>query len=289
MVDWIWRYPLKSAQGESLERVFIGPDGPDGDRAWACVTEDGMVVSAKSPRRWGRMLFVSAAFGDGGEDMFVRVPGGESLRAGTPEADAALSGWLGARVRLTREVPPQPRLHRLWPKEAGMLPEWAGGVTGEDGVAGEEVVSEIGGARPGGRFVDFGAVHFVTTGALDALERAGAALTGAALTGAARAEVAADARRMRPNLVLTLEREPVPGDRIQVGPEVTLRVLVPTPRCAVPAAAQPGLDEAPAVLREIGRHRTEIPGLGRAACFGSYAQVVAAGTVSVGDPAMIAV
>jgi hypothetical protein len=272
MVDWIWRYPLKSAQGESLERVFIGADGPDGDRAWACVTGDGMVVSAKSPRRWGRMLYVAAALGDGGEGMFVRVPGGESLRAGTAEADDALSAWLGARVRLTREVPPQPRLHRLWPKEPGMLPEWAGGAAGED-AAGEEVVSGIGGAAPGGRFVDFGAVHLVTTGALDAVERAGAP---------------ADARRMRPNLVLTLDREPVRGDRIQVGTDVTLRVLIPTPRCAIPAAAQPGLDEAPEVLREIGRHRTEIPGLGRAACFGAYAQVLSAGTVSVGDPATIA-
>ena len=153
-----------------------------------------------------------------------------------------------------------------------MLPEWAGGADGGES-AGEEVVSEIGGAAPGGRFVDFGAVHLVTTGALDALERAGAP---------------ADARRMRPNLVLTLDREPVRGDRIQVGTDVTLRVLVPTPRCAIPAAAQPGLDEAPEVLREIGRHRTEIPGLGRAACFGAYAQVLSAGTVSVGDPAPIA-
>jgi uncharacterized protein len=270
MVDWIWRYPLKSAQGESLTQVFFGSDGPAGDRSWACVSADGVTVSAKNPRRWGRMLYVVATLitTADGEETVVRVPGGEPLRAGTSEADEALSRWLGAAVRLTREVPREPRLHRLWPKEPGMIPEWA-----SNAEAGEEEITEIGGATQGGRFVDFGAVHLVTTGALDALKYEGAP---------------ADVRRLRPNLVLSLDREPVPGDRLQVGRDVTLRVLVPTPRCAIPAAAQPGLKPAPEVLRAIGRRRVDIPGFGRAACFGTYAQVLSAGDVAVGDQANIA-
>ena len=127
MVESIWRYPLKSAQGEALPRVFIGPDGPAGDRAWACLSADGMIVSAKHPRRWGRMLYVLAmlmAPGRGG-GVLICVPGAEPLRAGTAAADDALSAWLGERVRLTAEVPAQARLHRLWPAEPGMIPEWA--------------------------------------------------------------------------------------------------------------------------------------------------------------------
>ena len=270
MVEWIWRYPVKSAQGESVPRVFVGVDGPDGDRLWACVSADGIVVSAKSPRRWGRMLYVAASVvttADGG-NVVIRVPGREPLIAGTGQADEALSAWLGERVRLTREVPPQARLHRLWPQEPGMIPEWAGGAG-----MGEEEVTEIAGAVAGGRFVDFGAVHLVTTSALDALRRAG---------------VPAEVRRLRPNLVLSLDREPAPGDHVRVGQDVTLRILVPTPRCAIPAAAQPGLDRAPEVLRAIARHRVEIPGLGRAACFGTYAQVLSPGTVVVGDQARFA-
>ena len=69
---------------------------------------------------------------------------------------------------------------------------------------------------------------------------------------------------------------------------MTLRVLVPTPRCALPGAAQPGLASAPELLRAIGRRRVNVPGLGRAACLGSYAQVLSTGTVAVGDPARIA-
>jgi uncharacterized protein YcbX len=270
MVESIWRYPLKSAQGESVTRIFFGLDGPDGDRSWACISADGIIVSAKNPRKWGRMLYVIAALVStacGGE-VVVRVPGYEPLRAGTSQADEALSAWLGERVRLTREVPSQARLHRLWPKEPGMVPEWA-----SNAGAGEEEITEIAGATPGGRFVDFGAVHLLTTSALDALKRD---------------STPADARRLRPNLVLSLDREPVPGDHLQVGPDVTMRVLVPTPRCAIPAAAQPGLEPAPEVLRAIGRHRIEIPGLGRAACFGSYAQVLSTGNIAVGDRARIA-
>lgn len=51
MVEWIWRYPVKPAQGESVPRVFADVDGPDCDRLWACVSADRIVVSAKSPRR----------------------------------------------------------------------------------------------------------------------------------------------------------------------------------------------------------------------------------------------
>jgi uncharacterized protein YcbX len=269
MVEEIWRYPLKSAQGETVTDVFFGPDGPAGDRSWACISADGIVVSAKSPRRWGRLLQVTATLltGNRGDVVLVQVPGSEPLRAGTAQADEVLSGWLGQQVRLTSEVPAQARLHRLWPKEPGMIPEWAAARAGDD------QVTQISGARPGGRFVDFGAVHLVTTSGLAELQREG---------------VTADVRRFRPNLVLSLEREPAPGDCIRVGPEVTLRVLVPTPRCAIPGAAQPGLESAPELLRAISRHRLEIPGLGRAACFGTYAEVLSPGTVTLGDPAMIA-
>jgi hypothetical protein len=147
-----------------------------------------------------------------------------------------------------------------------MIPEWA---TAEGG---DDEVSAVGGAVPGGRFVDFAAVHVVTASAL------------AELT----AEVpATDVRRLRPNLVLNLEREPGPDDRIQVGPQVTLRVMSPTARCVIPSAAQPGLEHSPDVLRAIARRRVQVRDLGKGACFGTYAEVLTAGTVTVGDSVAI--
>jgi uncharacterized protein len=270
MVESIWRYPVKSAKGESLASAWFGPDGPAGDRSFACLTADGIVVSAKNPRRWGRMLFVTAtvARDAGSEQVLVTVPGGEPVPAGSPQADEAISAWLGEQVRLSSQVPADARLHRLWPKEPGMIPEWAAAAG-----AGEEEITAIRNVVAGQRFVDFAAVHLITTRAL------------AELQGEAPP---ADVRRLRPNLVLSLDREPGPGDLVRVGPDLVLRVLSPTPRCAIPAADQPGLDYAPEVLRAIARRRAEIPGLGRAACFGSYAQVLSPGTVRLGDEAAIA-
>jgi len=97
------------------------------------------------------------------------------------------------------------------------VPDWMTGA-----VPGQEMVTEVSGARPGGRFVDFGPVHLLTTGAL------------AELAGQLeRASV--DATRFRPNLVLDALRDPVPGQELRIG-DVVLRVVLPTPRCVAPAS-----------------------------------------------------
>jgi hypothetical protein len=265
----IWRYPLKSAQGESLNRVFFGVNGPHGDRAWACIGMDGTVVSAKNPRRWGRLLEVSAALRPGvnGEDLWVQLPGFEPVVAGTRNAEQALSRFLGEEVRIANEVPGDARLGRVWPSEVGMIPDW-----NIDARPGQESVAKFTSNRSDARFVDFGAVHIVTTDELADLEHEG---------------VEVDVRRFRPNLVLSLDRALEVGDRIQIGEHVTMVVSTPTPRCAIPGAKQPGLPRAPELLRALGRRRSEAPRLGRAATFGCYADVVTTGTVRVGDLAFI--
>lgn len=266
MVEAIWRFPLKSARGQQLARVPFGLDGPVGDRAWACVAADGRIVSAKHPRRWGRLLEVVAVVDEsdfGGDRVLITVPGGSPVEAGSTGADAVLSAWLGEPVTLSRVVPDDASLERWWPGEEGMMPEWA------TGHAGEVQTTEVAGAEPGGRFVDFAAVHLVTTGQLSELAAEG---------------VDADVRRFRPNLVLDIDVAPGPGDVINVGGELRLRVSVPTPRCAIPGAAQPGLARSREVLRAIGRRRVDIAGYGRAAVFGAYADVLRPGTANVGDP-----
>ena len=96
----------------------------------------------------------------------------------------------------------------------------------------------------------------------------------------------AQARRFRPNLVLSVE--PLdPGDRVELSGGVVLAVTVPTPRCAVPGLAQPGLPASPGVLRAVGSRRTAIPGLGTAACLGVYADVVRPGVVRRGELARV--
>jgi uncharacterized protein YcbX len=247
---------MKSAGGERLTVAEVAADGLAGDRRWACVDGDGVVVSAKQPRLWGRLLQVSVG---GGE---VRLPDGRTAvldRDGAGHAGEVLSSWLGRRVTVTDVVPEGAVLHRFWPREAGMIPSWAAGAE-----AGGDVLSPIG----SGRFHDFGAVHVVTTGALHRL----AEVHGAPV----------DHRRFRPNLLLDLPGDPAPGDVVRVG-EVWLRVQVPTPRCVVPSLAHggPGSGAGDAgLLRTLARHyRMPVGEFGTAACFGWYGTVERAGRI----------
>jgi len=109
---------------------------------------------------------------------------GRRAIAGSRQADELLTKHLQWPVRLTQDMPDRARLHRQLPDDPGLVPQWMG-----DAAAGQEMVTEVSGARPGGRFVDFGAVHLVTTGALARLARQ-----------VGRSTV--DATRFRPNLCL---------------------------------------------------------------------------------------
>lgn len=92
----LWRYPVKSLGGESLESTDVGQHGLPGDRAFGIVDEaTGHVLTA---RREPRLLFASATWHDG--DVEIVGPEGLAL-----DSDAALSAWLGRPVRLARAGP----------------------------------------------------------------------------------------------------------------------------------------------------------------------------------------
>ena len=88
----LWRYPVKSLQGEQLDAVMATADGFDGDRRYAIFDLDtGLGLTA---RRLPQLLFASARLtADGG----VRI----TLPDGRPaDGDDVLSAWLGRRVAL---------------------------------------------------------------------------------------------------------------------------------------------------------------------------------------------
>ena len=77
------------------------------------------------------------------------------------------------------------------------------------------------------------------------------------------------------------------GREVSVGP-ARLRVMLPTPRCAVPTLAHGALPRrVDAVRTLLTENRVAIPDMGVKPCLGAYAQVVTGGTVSVGDQASL--
>jgi uncharacterized protein YcbX len=88
----LWRYPVKSLQGERLAEAAIDELGIAGDRRWALFDRDtGLGLTA---RRVPELLFGSARVSrDGGVEVV--------LPDGTATVDeTVLSDWLGRRVEL---------------------------------------------------------------------------------------------------------------------------------------------------------------------------------------------
>lgn len=88
----LWRYPVKSLQGERLDSVAVTDDGLEGDRRFAIYdVETGLGLTA---RRVPELLFAWARLRDDGS-VDITLPDGSLARD-----DGALSAWLGRRVTL---------------------------------------------------------------------------------------------------------------------------------------------------------------------------------------------
>lgn len=91
-VSELWRYPVKSLQGEQLQSVRLTADGLDGDRRYAIYdVESGLGLTA---RRQPELLFASGRLREDGSAE-ITLPDGSAARD-----DDALSAWLGRRVAL---------------------------------------------------------------------------------------------------------------------------------------------------------------------------------------------
>jgi uncharacterized protein YcbX len=88
----LWRYPVKSLQGERLSSAEVGPEGLAGDRQWALFdTATGYGLTA---RRLPDLLFLTGRLRADGRAEVV-LPDGS-----VTSDDAVLSGWLGRPVAL---------------------------------------------------------------------------------------------------------------------------------------------------------------------------------------------
>jgi uncharacterized protein YcbX len=89
----LWRYPVKSLQGERLGSVPVTVNGIEGDRQFAIFdAETGFGLTA---RRVPELLYASARLRADGGGVEVTLPDGSIA-----DDDRALSAWLGRLVNL---------------------------------------------------------------------------------------------------------------------------------------------------------------------------------------------
>ncbi|MEU1226264.1 MOSC domain-containing protein [Streptomyces sp. NPDC005828] len=202
----------------------------------------------------------------------VELPDGVIRTVGDPELDARLSKLLGRQVCVSASAPAHSTLERAVPEYEGGVPDAVRATAFVDGT-GEKITA---GKVASGTFFDYGRVHLVTTSSLTRLQSVYPAGD-------------FDPRRFRPNLVIeTGEGPPFAEDgwqgwQLRVG-EALFRVVVPTPRCVVPALGHDELGADPGIMRAIAReHRIHVFDLGRLACLGVYLDVLEPGEVRLGD------
>lgn len=241
------RYPVKSFQGERVERVAFGPRGMEGDRRLGVVeVASGHVLSAK---RVHELLEAAARTTPSGIE--IRVPGGDWIPAPSAAAGAAVSSWLGLDARV--EPPPAEGTRPFTMSfniddETQDVFEWAG---------------------PAGTFVDLADVHVLTTASV-------AAASAEHPTG----EWSID--RFRPTVLIEAEagaegyvEDAWVGGRLRFG-GVEVVADQPTIRCPMTTRPQNGLPRDLDILKTINRHHGGNLGL--------YCSSVATGEVAVGDP-----
>jgi MOSC domain-containing protein len=255
----LWRYPVKSMQGQELNASVVTERGLLGDRALAMIdATEGKVVSAKNPRKWPDLFSFRAAFtGPPLPDrplppVRITLPNGTTLSSEQADRDTRLSTALGRAVSLHGTAPETPVLEEYWPDLDG-LPH-------RDAVTDERI--------PKGSFFDLATVHLLTTATLDRLRE---------LYPHGRFE----ARRFRPNIVVDcgpdetgfVEQAWV-GRTLTLG-EVRLHITGPCPRCVMTTLAQADLPRDPGILRAAVQNAGGNVGV--------YASVIQGGTVRRGE------
>ncbi|MEA3057120.1 MAG: uncharacterized protein QOD30_2552 [Actinomycetota bacterium] len=247
-VAQVWRYPVKSLQGERPAALEVGLERVAGDREWGVRdSATGVVLTGRTARP---LLHAHARLA-GPDDVVVTLPDGRELHETDDTIDLALSAYVGQPVHLAHAKSDERAAFEApveLSDDTSPMAQWQ--------------------SCPGS-FNDGHPVHLLTTASLRA-------------AGALHPDGEWDVRRFRPSVLLDVDGDEFAEDAwtaVTIG-DVALEVYKRTTRCAITARAQPGLDDDLEVPRSLARNRN--------AKLGVYARVTTAGTIAPGDPVTVA-
>jgi len=216
----LWRYPVKSMQGEPMTRVEVSPKGVAGDRQRAVVdAQSGVSLSAK---RYGELLHCHARTVD--DEVVIQLPDGSEYPVDSAHAAESLSELLDRRVTIQRARPDHTVRHEFPTELAAGEGEpflWEPGLEG---------------------FFDRAPIHLITTSTLHMFSRA-------------RPGSVFDRARFRPNILVEsgdagfVENDWV-GHDLRLG-ALTYHVLDRKPRCVMTTRPQGHLDTDREVIKAI--------------------------------------
>lgn len=271
-VTGIFRYPVKSMLGTSLESTELSELGVTGDRTWAVRDEArGDFMTAK---RVGALMGCRASVAADGDGVpVIELPDGASFRADDPAAGKRLSAAIGREVTLwrvdspppadaaatsTEEIDPEADMRALFAREGDEpMPDFSGLPT--------DLIAFLG--KPGRPFVDLSPLLILSQQSIDAIARAAS-------------ESRIDVRRFRPSLTVDApgagdfpEQDWI-GREIRIG-AARIAVMATCPRCAMTTHGFADLPTDGKVMRHL---------VSRAGGnLGVYAAVQDGGRIQVGD------
>jgi uncharacterized protein len=267
-IQELWRYPIKSMLGTTVNKMFITGRGALVDRAWALRdVENGRIASAK---KFPRLLEFRAAYeveptADTPGRVRIETPDGQTLDPEDPEASRAISKVLGRTLQLENRAEEDEKT-TIDPKTVfgdvpvgEMKPDWT-----PDTMPDYFQLMK-------NSFFEIGPVFVLASGSVEHLLQlqGGTALI--------------DRRRFRPNLFVDSGQE---SDRfieddwlsgtLAVGDTLMLDEFQPTVWCVTSTLAQEELPRDLSILRTTAKSHK--------GCLGVYASVRSPGLTRVGDP-----
>ena len=265
-IQTIFRHPVKSMLGETLESARVTEQGLEGDRAFGLIDkETGKLASAKLPLKWGQLFHIESKLLGSGEIEFL-FQDGSTATSSDANIEERLAKAVGREVKLSGSA--------VSSKQIDVE------LTGHEGIgdSGKVLDFELPGTADAERFFDSGVFNVLTTAALKKL-------------GELYPEGNFDARRFRPNLVVdTGEESGFPEDnwigrRLKIGSELEIEVVEATGRCVMTTLDQPGLAKDPGIMKAIVEHHS-LPHPRRdvlAPSVGVHTKIVTPGVIRVGD------
>ena len=275
-VTALFRYPVKSMAGESLDSLSLGLRGVPGDRAWAVRDEERGGI--RGGKRFPELMQCAARYqetppDEGSIPALVTLPDGSELSISDEEAPVRLSALVDSPLTVWPLLPEDELDH--YRRGAPVLEDAEAEFRRIFGRTADEPLPDVSKfpeflmefESPPGTYFDAFPLLIMSTESLATLA-------------AAAPEQVFDVARFRPNLLIeTGSDAPYPerdwiGRTLQIG-SAELEITMDCPRCVMTTHGFGQLPKDPGIMRTLVREN--------GGDLGVYANVKTPGTVCLGD------